>query len=296
MHIKKVKRKHIELKAWDRCIESADNRRIYAMSWYLDAVSGQCWDALVYKNYQAVMPLPYIKKAGIKVYIQPVFCQQLGVFWHGQAPKDMVKSFIQAIPGNLYKLCFTGQTSYYMEAEQSFYRPNYTIKLSCDYDKMLKIMSNNHRRNIRKAQKAQLQYHNISPETYIQLKRSSGTRLSNKVWNNLLNLLNTAVEKQAMNIRAAFLDNELISAVCWLNDFDRFVYLQAASNSKGKATAAAFGLIDEHLRIHENSGKIIDFEGSQNNGVARFYKGFGGKNEAYPCIESKWMKKLNKKK
>ena len=57
--------KEIDFKKWDNCIESAINRNIYATTWYLDLVCKN-WDALILNDYEAVMPLPWNKKWGVK--------------------------------------------------------------------------------------------------------------------------------------------------------------------------------------------------------------------------------------
>jgi len=74
-------RKHDEVDfiKYDRCINSASNSRVYAAGWYLDR-SAIVWDALVWGNYEFVMPIPVGNKYGIRYLYQPVFSQQLGIF------------------------------------------------------------------------------------------------------------------------------------------------------------------------------------------------------------------------
>ena len=59
--IKYLQHKEIDKAKWDACIEQAPNGLIYSYSWYLDAMSKH-WDALVLKDYEAVMPLTWNKK------------------------------------------------------------------------------------------------------------------------------------------------------------------------------------------------------------------------------------------
>ncbi len=294
MKIELVKRKNIDTEAWDNCIKSSVNRRIYAMSWYLDAVSNFQWDAFVCNRYQTVMPLPYTKKFGVKFYIQPIFCQQLGVFWTDNIDTSLVQSLVNAIPGKFHKICMTANVSPYLNTQSFTAKPNYILPLSHSYDDMLKAMSKNHQRNIKKVTKHRLIYKDISIKAYIDLKKSNKVQLTEKVWQNLHRVLSYAEKYQAVKIRGAFYNHELIATVCWLKDFDRMVYLQAASNENGRKYSAAFGLIQEQLIEKANSNTIIDFEGSKEPSIARFYKGFGAIDESYPCIESHWMKKLRK--
>ncbi|MDA3910330.1 MAG: hypothetical protein PF448_03090 [Bacteroidales bacterium] len=294
MKIHKILRQNISEKKWNKCIENSENSRVYALSWYLDAVSDKQWDALVFNDYRAIMPLPYQKKFGIKIYAQPIFCQQLGIFWTGRLQKGLVDAFIKDIPGKFYLLSLNAESARYIELPGISYKPNFVLQPIADYQKLLKIMRSNHRRNIKKAGKQNLSYRDITTESYIAFKKSTGTKLPEKSWRRLQILLDSASQKNRLQMRGAFLDNQLISAVCWLEDFNRKVYLQAANNEIGKKASAAFGLVDEMVKQIEGSQLMIDFEGSTNPGVQRFYHGFGAKNEAYPLIESKAMQFLRK--
>ncbi len=84
MVIKYLKHKDIDKNKWDECINEAPNGLIYGMSWYLDRVCPG-WDALVSDDYEAVMPLPWKQKMGLKYVYHPLFAQQLGVFYRREA-------------------------------------------------------------------------------------------------------------------------------------------------------------------------------------------------------------------
>jgi len=68
--IKYLKHTEINYAAWDACVKQSPNALLYAYSWFLDMAADQ-WDALVYGNYDAVMPLPWRKKWGIQYLYQP---------------------------------------------------------------------------------------------------------------------------------------------------------------------------------------------------------------------------------
>ena len=51
---------------------------------------------------------------------------------------------------------------------------------------------------------------------------------------------------------------------------------------KGKTGASHF-LVNELMKLH--IGKIVDFEGSNIEGVARFYKGFGAHHTFYSTVK-----------
>ena len=77
--IKYIKRRDLDITKYDACIENSIQSRIYALSWYLDVVADN-WDVLVLNDYEAVMPIPWKQKFGLKYITQPYFCQQLTIY------------------------------------------------------------------------------------------------------------------------------------------------------------------------------------------------------------------------
>ena len=79
MSIKYIHREHLDEEKYNQCIDTSIQSKIYAFSWYLDIVCNN-WDVLVLNDYEAVMPLPWRKKYGIKYVYPPFWVLQLGVF------------------------------------------------------------------------------------------------------------------------------------------------------------------------------------------------------------------------
>ena len=55
--LKHLKREDIDVKKWDDIIKNAVQSRIYAFSWYLDAMTDGKWSALVIDDYVSVFPI-----------------------------------------------------------------------------------------------------------------------------------------------------------------------------------------------------------------------------------------------
>ncbi len=94
--IRYLTREQIDVHAWDKCIHHSPNGLIYAYSYYLDAMADH-WDALVFYNYDAVMPLPWRKKAGVHYLYQPFNIAQLGIFGR-EVTEELVKIFLNQVP------------------------------------------------------------------------------------------------------------------------------------------------------------------------------------------------------
>ena len=80
--IQRVKRKFLDEKKYDDCIEKSMQSNIFGFSWYLDIVCDN-WDVLVLNNYEAVMPIPWRKKFFVKYVYTPLRVLELGVFSEG---------------------------------------------------------------------------------------------------------------------------------------------------------------------------------------------------------------------
>src|SRR5512133_3076648 len=97
-----LRHQDIDKKKWDNCINTAVNRLPYALSWWLDCVSGG-WEALVMDDYKALMPLPCKKKLGFEYLVQPFYTQQLGIFADDDKILSDTNQFLKEIPSK-YRL------------------------------------------------------------------------------------------------------------------------------------------------------------------------------------------------
>ena len=78
---------------------------------------------------------------------------------------------------------------------------------------------------------------------------------------------------------------KIVSALCLLHSGKRIIYLLPFSTRKGKEFSAMFFLVNELIKNHAATNKILDFEGSKVEGVYRFYKGFGAGLRSYYLIK-----------
>ena len=76
-------------------------------------------------------------------------------------------------------------------------------------------------------------------------------------------------------------ENEIVAASFILKSKNRLIYRTGTSNRKGKDLKAMFFLVESVLKQYDNKEYILDFEGSEIEGVARFYKGFGAQDQPY---------------
>ncbi len=289
--IRHIPHQQVDRARWDDCIRRSVNCLSYAYSWYLDIVSPG-WDALVEGDYISVFPLTLRKKAGISYLRQPFFCQQLGVFSANLVTEDLVTRFLQAIPPR-FRFAEI-HLNYLNKVDGSLFqtslRTNHELELILPYNSLSSHYAQNTRRNLRKAQDAGLVVNRkTDPDVLISLFRNNFGKREGKLgyheYLTIRNLIAHAVSQQAGIVMGAGPEIGLpCAAAFFLRDRDRFTFLFSASDYKTRDNGAMFLLVDTFIREHSNRPALLDFEGGNDPGLARFYQGFGAKESKYPFV------------
>ncbi len=288
--IRYLKRNQLDVIKYDNCIKLSLNSRIYAFSWYLDIVADN-WDALVLNDYEAVMPITYLKTKRnlfFKKILQPPFCQQLGVFFLQELSKEdfelFLDNFIKLLPKqyNFNSMNFIGEPAVKKSIEE---RKNYELILSNDYNIIYKSYSNNLKRTIVKAEKNQLEISNdVTLKNLISIKKQTAKhKISSKNIEKFENLVNELKFRKIGSIYGVYVKDELISAAFFTNYNGRLIHLFSATSEKGKKYGATSFLFDYLIKENINNCLIFDFEGSMISGVANFFKSFGAVSQNYHC-------------
>jgi hypothetical protein len=290
--IKYLKNKEIDIVKWDQCINKSFNGNVYALSWYLDIVHDG-WEALVENDYERVMPLTVAKKFGVDYMFQPYFTQQLGIFSIKKLNPDVIKKFIHHIPLHI-KYININLNSFNKpkgDGQKIVANKNHIQDLIKEYPDIAKKYSTNTKRNLQKSLKHKLSLmKNVKPELVIELfKENKGKKLAR--WNdthyqNLNRLMYSAMYKGRGLVYGVFTEkNELCAGAFFVKSNNRLVFLFSGSNTTARENHAMTFLIDSVIREFSRSQLVLDFEGSNDVNLARFYKGFGAKEIEYMGIE-----------
>lgn len=275
----------INKKKWDDCINKSFNGIVYALSWYLDIVS-EGWEALVADQYSMVMPLTTGKKYKINYLYQPYFTQQLGVFSSKMLDAKIVEAFIAAIPEK-YRF-YEINLNTFNKLEQTYAaRTNITFELDLimPYEKIFAGYSENTKRNLKKANHQKITIvNNLPASELIQLFKNNFADKFKRVkavhYQKIRGIIASALRLKTGEVYGAYnLKNELCAAAFFITMFNKTIFLFSASNPAGKESGAMSLLIDHYVRINSEKNLTLDFEGSNIEGLARFYSGFGAK----PC-------------
>jgi hypothetical protein len=282
MKIIHLRNNSIDHKLWDSCITQSYNQLVYAYSWYLDVVSPG-WEALVTENYEYIMPLPVKSKYKISYLVQPILTQQLGIFSKNEITEVVVDEFVKALPYFSYEINLNEHNSY----SKALVYPNFKLNLNKPYDQIKASYSKNTLRNIEKANKLKLEVKtNIPVEDFLNFYYADEKNYLTVKRPILEKLIKAGISINELTLYGVFsAENNLIAGLCLLNSGNMLTNLLPVSNEDGKASSAMFLLIDYLIKNNDNCFKILDFEGSKIDGVARFYKGFGAKNHPYYSLK-----------
>lgn len=299
--IKYLKYDLIDKQKWDNCIDNAFNGSIYAYSWYLDIVCEE-WDALVEGDYESVFPIPFKKKMGIHIIYQPFFTQQLGVFTRSKLTPDIVNEFLEAIPSRfkLIDLNLNIHNQIDLSGFSHHLMVNHELDLISDYEQLRKNYSTNTRRNLIKAEKSDLFIvKEVKPDDIIELfreNRGKGIKVLKEFnYLRLRRLIYTCIYRDAGKVYAAYTsENELCAGAVFIESHRKPVFIFSGQSEKGKEKRAMFLLIDHFIKEHANKHLTLDFDGSNDEALSRFYKGFGSTRIDYLRISRNTLPLYNK--
>jgi hypothetical protein len=302
--IQYIKHPDIEAGKWERCIENAGNSRVYANIWHLDRTA-VVWDALVWGDYEFVMPLPVRKKWGITYCYQPLFCQQLGIF---PKPTKLVAELFYHVLFDRFRYCDvhinSQNPSIQTETSIEFLpRQNFLLDLKYNYKSLAKSYSTNTKRNMAKAGNNNLQFvAGIRLEDYMAFKQANLIdKISKREMEKLKSIIAFGQYKGIGEIYGVYSSgNELCAAVYFCKWKNRVIFMNAATGKEGKNLGAMYFLVDNFIKASAEQELILDFEGSMVPGVARFYSGFGAIAETYFQLKFnrlplpfRWLKKAS---
>jgi len=286
--IRYVKHEDIDKKKWDDTIRHAFNGNIYACSWYLDIIHPY-WNALVENDYERVMPLTINSKQGVKYMMQPFFAQQLGVFSKTILSPKVVSAFINNIPDDIRYVEINLNSFNKVENISAELIPhkNHLLDLINLYDRTRKHYSTNLKRNLKKAAKAGLKLmKSVKPEDIVTLFRNNkGKDISH--WQDfhylrLQHLMYMAIHKgKGMAYGVYSSENTLLAGAFFLKQHNRVTFLFSGQGEEGKNSAALSFVIDSLIQQLSPGNFTLDFEGSDNEGLARYYKSFGARETIY---------------
>ena len=283
----------IDKSRWDDCVTHAVNGNVYAFSWYLDIVHPE-WEALVEMidgNYVTIMPITKKKKYLINYLCQPFFVQQLGVFSRQPITEETTVAFLKSIPRKyrLVEIRLNENNPLPKDAKGVEWHRNHLLNLNKDYT----LLSNDYHENTKRNLKKSLNYGltlvcDADIQEIISLFRENrGASIAH--WGDAEYARLSHLTESAKASGNAFVygvkslnDNEIICGALFMKSHNRITFLFSGNNALGKESQAMTFLIDQVIREYAGQPLVLDFEGSDDENLARFYHGFGAEPIMYP--------------
>ena len=280
-----VQRHEIDPIRWDNCIHRSTNSLLYGLHFYLDHMTAGQWDALVLGDYEAVMPLPWRRKYGIRYLYQPPFTQQTGIFSARALPPNLIDAFLQTTRDHFR---FAELFLNYGNAHPSLQpRTNYTLSLDAPYEEI----ANHYKKilvySLKLAARASVTYTSgIDLETALAANhREYATRTPHVTKTDHAHfraLCQDLHNRGQLILRAATgPDKKLLATALLFRDQHRLYLLQSTTPKAGRKVEAGRFLLDQLIREFAAQPIVLDFEGSEIPGIAQFYQNFGSTRQPY---------------
>lgn len=259
--IKYLKNKDINTVLWNKCISQSQNGNIFAFSWYLDAVCKK-WDALVVGNYDAVLPLPIKKNAGITKLIQPKFFNKTNLYISNEIKTEISKKIISKKISDYKIINLRTENPEFINSKKYSEKKSYKIDLISPYEIAKNNFSEKFNKNIETSYKNKIFYNTgILPNGLVLL--SSLEDKFNKSINNKLRLISAvSIRKNKGEIIGAFNDkNILIAAILFISSHHTANIVYSVQSKEAKYKKALCGLINNYIKTHSETAVTLDFFG-----------------------------------
>ncbi|MCD6566904.1 MAG: hypothetical protein J7K53_13280 [Bacteroidales bacterium] len=267
MSIEYVPYQELNFSKWDRCIDTAYNREIYAYSWFLNSVTNH-WDALIENDYEKVMPLPVSSFMGKSFIYQPMMAPELGIFSSEPVHKNTINKFISLV-FEKYKYAELPFNKF-LETNLSFakhkLKQSFDLDLISPYQKTFANFTNEVKRKIRFAEDSGFFISKgLVPNQMLRFHRDIKIpfpkKFNNPFYSKLRRLISLSIQNSAGESFGVYThENNLCSFGFIIKTNDRIVLYLVASDNFGLKKNSTWFLIDHIIRVYSERNITLRFE------------------------------------
>jgi len=282
--IRRLKYHEIDFNKYSSCLENSFQRKYSATRLFLDITSDKKWELLVYKDYEAVMPVPYVFKLGKKIVHNPMLCQQLGIFSKID-DVEINEAFLRFLEQNYLIRIYTFNE--YNQFKTSLKTKKNFLIAPDNYERVYSRYSPKRKRKLRLDEEVT----NHSEIRKISFAEAAGFIRQNFLGaskeediDSFLNIFKKMADENCIEITAFFLHGKIINTIITYID-DCTAALLGTFNDKEYVKISGASVLIDHA-IKENIGnRIFDFEGGEIPNVEEFFRGFRPELRPYRLIE-----------
>ena len=295
-------RPQIDDEAWNDLIDKSLNSVIYAQAWYLDCVSPD-WQALVWpsaRNYEIVMPLPVVRKWGMNVVQQPLFCQYLGLFSEKALSEPEIAAFLEALGGyfryvSVYSFhprhsAILGKVLSSNPDFEFLEKSTHWLILESTYESVAKKYRSDRMKNLKKSKKHRweiIESQDVEPliKLFQENHADQIQNVKESAYTLLRNLAKVVFEKNKGRIRYALQNGDIQAGVMILENNGMGIYIFNAANEPGRTGNARTFMLDQYFQQKAGQLKVFDFESPEVASIASFYESFGAEKQEFIAIK-----------
>ena len=287
--MKLVKHDDIDPIKWNACLSKMPYAHFYGLYQYLTAICK--WEAIIEEvkgDYVFVMPLPYKKKLGLKYLYQPLLCQQLGVFGTITAPQQQLllsiirKSYVFGTLNLSSKLV---ENKSFTTSDQ----PNYILDLNNEFEFLKQKFNSNRKRTLKRSSLLETTITTASNKEIIDatINRFRDVlgdlfpEVETQNYAALKNGLASIIPHSKVEVKQLIYEQNTVAAVLTVEYNGRIVYLLGYIEDAHRKSGMNALLFEKIIEENAPKSKIFDFEGSKNEGIAKFYQSFGATKKPY---------------
>lgn len=293
--------RHPDPAAWAALHAAAPQATVYTEAWWLDEVTNRSWGAVVAPDgqggYAAALPVPLRRRwrgLGPTEIYQPFFTQQLGLLTTPAVAATDVAPFLAALPPGPRAY---GQLHYANQVEAAAApgfrigrRLTHHLDLAPAYPTLAAGYHQNHRRNLKKSAGLLLAEENDAEAVISLFRQTKGPELADVRPRHYALLRRLTAGLRARGRLKVWLarvphSSEIVAGGLFAADARQLIYLLGGVSPAGRAQGAMPAVVDALIRHEAGGGRLLDFEGSMVESVARFYAGFGARPVPYLTFE-----------
>lgn len=273
--MKLIARKYIDIKKWNALVESHSDASIYCQSVFLDALAAN-WVLLINDEYTLGIPIPYVQHFGVRGIYTPNFIRSLDFVGDKELLTDAKVAEILRLLKKKFSYC-----SLNMEKPILVEKADNYVYQQLVQEKLLHTQ----------AKRAIKKFHQSNLEIRItDIEEVSGiitSELFDKVdslrlidFQRFEQLFDTIIPKDLWVLSVTD-GSDYLGGMIFLKWKNRLHYIKGGSIKDAKNAGAMYAMMDFAIDYAVESRLILDFGGSNVDGVKRFNNSFGATDVHY---------------
>lgn len=282
--IRRLKYHEIDFVKYSQCLENSEQRKYSATKDFLDTTAPKQWEILVYNDYEAVMPVPFVKKYGVKIVHNPKLCQQLGIF-SGKDDVNLNEQFLSYLENHYLIRAYPFNDGNQLHAKFRM-KKNFLIYPDV-YEKVYARYSPKRKRKLRLDEEV-LEHSEVRTVSYDEVKpfiEANIVGLSKEDdLAGFMEIYETSYQLKYLSFLAFYYHGKMINAIATYSDCNMVALLGNFSDKEYVKLSGASLLIDRKIKETIET-HIFDFEGGDIPNIEEFFRGFRPELKPYGIIE-----------